>query len=156
MGLLTALHGNSPSKSLHQRIYLDTNIWIYALEGFPAFIQELTALFQSIDQGNLEAITSELTLAEVLVKPIQNGNVTQQDTYKQAITSHSHLQVIPVQRDLLIDAAQLRVTAKLKLPDAIHAATALRSQCSTFLTNDVKFQSVPGLQTVVLSQVISP
>lgn len=148
MGLLTALQGD--------RIYLDTNIWIYALEGFPAFLQELTALFQTIDQGNLNAITSELTLAEALVKPIQNGSSTQQDTYKQLITTTSHLQVIPVQRNLLISAAQLRVSAKLKLPDAIHAATALASQCSTFLTNDAKFQSVSGLHTIVLSQVISP
>ncbi|MBW4580242.1 MAG: PIN domain-containing protein [Tildeniella nuda ZEHNDER 1965/U140] len=148
MGLLTSLQGD--------RIYLDTNIWIYALEGFPTFFQELTALFQSIDQGNLQAITSELTLAEVLVKPIQNGNSIQQDTYKQAITSNSHLLVIPIQRELLINAAQLRVTTNLKLPDAIHAATALATQCSTFLTNDLKFQNVSGLQIVVLSQVIFP
>jgi predicted nucleic acid-binding protein len=44
----------------------------------------------------------------------------------------------------------------LKLPDAIHAATALSSQCTTFLTNDQRFQSVPGFQTVLLSQAISP
>ncbi len=43
MGLLNAIQGNS--------VYLDTNIWIYALEGFPAFVQELSALFQAIDQG---------------------------------------------------------------------------------------------------------
>lgn len=41
MGILDAIQGN--------RIYLDTNIWIYALEGYPAFIQDLTHLLQSID-----------------------------------------------------------------------------------------------------------
>ncbi len=41
MGILDAIQGN--------RIYLDTNIWIYALEGYPAFIQNLTHLFQSMD-----------------------------------------------------------------------------------------------------------
>lgn len=148
MGLLTALQGD--------RIYLDANIWIYALEGFPAFSQDLTIFFQAIDQGNLTAVTSELSLAEVLVKPIQNQNNSQQATYKQAISSSKNLFVIPVGREILFTAAQLRATTTLKLPDAIHAATALSSQCSTLLTNDQRFQTVSGLQVVLLSQVISP
>lgn len=148
MGLLNAIQGNS--------VYLDTNIWIYALEGFPAFAQELATLFQAIDQGQLAAVTSELSLSEVLVKPIQNGNTAQQDIYKQAISSTSTLQVVPVQRDVLIEAATLRATVNLKLPDAIHAATAISTQCSTFLTNDQRFQVVSGFQTVLLSQVIAP
>jgi predicted nucleic acid-binding protein len=156
MGLLNVLQSNSSSGQLNKRIYLDTNIWIYALEGFPAFVEELAALFQSIDQGIFMAVISELTLAEVLVKPMQNKNLAQQNTYQQAITSNPHLQVIPVQRDLLISAAQLRMSANLKLPDAIHAATALISQCSILLTNDAKFQNVSGLQTIILSQAIAP
>ena len=148
MGLLNAIQGNS--------VYLDTNIWIYALEGFPAFAQELATLFQAIDQGQLTAVTSELSLSEVLVKPIQNGNMAQQDIYKQALSSTSTLQVVPVQRDVLIEAARLRATVNLKLPDAIHAATAIATQCSTFVTNDHRFQIVSGFQTVLLSQVIAP
>lgn len=148
MGLMTALQGD--------RIYLDTNIWIYALEGFPAFVQDLTMLFQAIDQGTLTAVTSELSLAEVLVKPIQNQNTNQQVIYKQAISSTQDLSVVPVGREVLITAAQLRATTSIKLPDAVHAATAIASQCSTFLTNDQRFQAVPGLQVVLLSQVIAP
>uniref|UniRef100_B8HZM5 Ribonuclease VapC n=1 Tax=Cyanothece sp. (strain PCC 7425 / ATCC 29141) TaxID=395961 RepID=B8HZM5_CYAP4 len=148
MALLNAIQGD--------RVYLDTNIWIYALEGYPAFSQELTNLFQAIDQGNLSAVTSELSLAELLVKPIQTLDVAQQDTYKQAITSSQYLSVIPVQRDILINAAILRATTSLKLPDAIHAATALITQCSTFLTNDQRFQTITGLKAVLLSQAITP
>jgi predicted nucleic acid-binding protein len=92
VGILSSIRGN--------QIYLDANIWIYALEGFPDFAQELTTLFNSIDQGNLTAVTSELSLAEVLVTPIKNVNATQQETYKQAISSTPNLRVIPVQRDL--------------------------------------------------------
>ncbi len=146
MGLLTALQGD--------RIYLDTNIWIYALEGFPAFAQNLTALFQALDLGTLTAVTSELSLAEVLVKPMQKQNATQQAIYKQAISSTQNLSIIPVGREILIAAAQLRAITNLKLPDAIHAATALSSQCSTFLTNDQRFQAMSNLQVILLSQII--
>jgi predicted nucleic acid-binding protein len=74
MGLLSALQGD--------RIYLDVNIWIYSLEGYPAFVQELTQLFQAIDRGAITVITRELSLAEVLVKLLQTQNIAQQEIYK--------------------------------------------------------------------------
>lgn len=67
MGILDAIQGN--------RVYLDTNIWIYASEGYPVFIHDLTQLFQSIDRSNLNPVTSELLLAEALVKPFQNQDL---------------------------------------------------------------------------------
>lgn len=148
MGILDAIQGNL--------VYLDVNIWIYALEGYPAYIQDLTQLFQSIDRGNFTAVTSELSLAEALVKPIQNQDLAQQATYKQFIRTTQNLSVIPVNRDVLIEAARLRATVNIKLPDAIHAATALLTPCTTFLTNDQRFGQVPGLSVVLLSQISSP
>ncbi len=145
MGLLEAIQGNI--------CYLDTNIWIYALEGFPAYAPALTELLTQIDQGNLQGITSELTLAETLVRPLQLGNQQQQLMYQQAIANAPHLSIIPVRRDLLIQAAKLRATTKLKLPDAIHAATALANHCTSFLTNDPQFKTVPELTVILLSEV---
>jgi predicted nucleic acid-binding protein len=58
-----------------ERIYLDTNIFIYAIEGYPDFVDELNQLFDSIDAGNFRAFTSELTLAEVLVRPLMDANL---------------------------------------------------------------------------------
>lgn len=148
MGILAAIQGN--------KVYLDTKIWIYSLEGYLAFIQDLTQLFQSIEQGNLSAVTSELSLAEALVKPYQNQDLVKQALYKQFICNSQQLSVIPVSRDVLIEAARLRASLSIKLPDAIHAATALLTRCSTFLTNDQRFQVVPGLSVVLLSQITSP
>lgn len=147
MGLLTAIRGD--------RIYLDTNVWIYAVESYPSFIQDLTALFQSIDQGHQVAITSELSLAEVLVKPLREKNQARQDAYKRAIVNRKNVFVLPVLRELLIDAAQIRADIGLKLPDAIHVATAVRSQCTTFLTNDDRLKSLDSLNVVLLSEAIS-
>ncbi|MGG6269325.1 type II toxin-antitoxin system VapC family toxin [Leptolyngbya sp. AN03gr2] len=147
MGLLTAIRGN--------RIYLDTNVWIYAVESYPSFIQDLTALLQSIDQGHQVAITSELSLAEVLVKPLREKDQARQDAYKRAIVNRNNVFVVPVLRELLIDAAQVRADIGLKLPDAIHVATAMRSQCTTFLTNDDRLKSLGSLNVVLLSEAIS-
>lgn len=69
------------------RIYLDTNIWIYALEGFAPFADRLAALFARVDQGELIAITSELTLAEALVKPFSSNQPALQEVYLDALQS---------------------------------------------------------------------
>jgi len=82
MGILTAIQGD--------RIYFDTNVWIYAVESYSAFIQELLVLLQSIDQGNQVAITSGLSLAEVLVKPLREQNPARQKAYTKAIVSRTY------------------------------------------------------------------
>jgi predicted nucleic acid-binding protein len=56
--------------TLGSRFYFDTNIVIYALEDFTDQGGAIRQLFSRVDAGEIEAWTSELTLAEVLVKPI--------------------------------------------------------------------------------------
>lgn len=148
MGLLEALQG--------ERIYLDTNAWIYALEGFSEFRVEMTLLFEQMQTGALMGVTSELTLAELLVKPYRDQDEAQQARYKKAISNRKNFFIVPVLRDLLIDAAAVRAATQLKLPDAIHAATALRANCTTFLTNDRQLKKLTDIPIVLLAEVILP
>jgi predicted nucleic acid-binding protein len=53
----------------------------------------------------------------------------------------------------LEEAAQWRATTKFKLPDAIHLATAIRSKCDTFLTNDDVLRNLGPPQIKMLSDV---
>lgn len=147
MGLLAAIGTG--------KVYLDTNIWIYTLENYVQYAEALRALWQALDQGTLTAVTSELTLAEVLVKPMQRDAAEQQAICGQFIRSTDHLSVMPVSRSILMEAAQVRAKTQLKLPDAIHAATALSANCTTFLTNDRQFQKLTDIPVVPLSEVIS-
>jgi predicted nucleic acid-binding protein len=135
-----------------KKIYLDANVFIYALEGFPEFKGVLTELFLALDDNKVQAVTSELTLAEVLVKPLRENNFPLVVVYKQAVESGAGLSVISVGRSILIEAATLRANTKLKLPDGIHVATALQTGCKLFLTNDERI-SVNGLQTIVLGKL---
>lgn len=139
--------------TLTGRVYLDTNVFVYALEGYDEFRQVLTALFQRIDHGALQAITSELTLAEVLVKPLLDRSQERETAYHQVLRSSSTLQVVPITREVLVTAARLRAEQGLKLPDAIHAATAQLTNCQQFLTNDTRFKNLPGLPVLLLSQL---
>ena len=58
-----------------RRVYLDANVFIYGLEqNLSPFDQAAGAVLRAVDEGAFEAVTSELTLAECLVKPLQTGS----------------------------------------------------------------------------------
>lgn len=139
--------------TLSGRIYLDTNIFIYALEGYPTFRTALATLFDALDRQELTAVTSELTLAEALVKPFLDRSVEREAAYLRMLQSSASLQMLPVNRDVLVAAARLRADTSIKLPDAIHAATAQIAGCSYFLTNDSHVKIIPGLTILSLTQL---
>ncbi len=142
MGLIDQIQGN--------RIYLDTNIFVYLFEGFDPYISQIKPLIKKIEKGEYHSITSELTLAEALIKPIQEKNVVCQEVYQKGIQSSTTLSVYVINREILLRAATLRAQFKLKLPDAIHMATAELTDCDTFLTNDRQIKSMNEIKTVYL------
>jgi predicted nucleic acid-binding protein len=105
-----------------------------------------------MDDAEISVVTSELTLAEVLVKPIKDQNLTAQQAYRDFLISTPVLQVVPISRAILEAAADLRATTKLKLPDAIHFATSNLSGCDSFLSNDVNFKSTGFGSVKILSE----
>jgi len=127
---------------MRQRWYLDSNIFIYTLEGYADFGDSLKQLAVDIAEAKLDAVTSEISLAEVLVKPIAERNVQAQKNYTTALRNTDNFTVVTVGRDVLIEAAAIRAFNKLKLPDAIHFATACLTNCTHFVTNDDHFKLV--------------
>lgn len=150
MGLIDDLTG--------RLAYLDTNIFIYAVEGGTRFDVMLGRYFERLADRLERAITSELTLAEVLVKPFQDHSLSRQQAFNDAIQTQDGLSVSPVTRTVLIEAARVRATTtpRLKLPDAIHVATALEHGCEVLLTNDHRIRTVPGLDVRYLDDYASP
>lgn len=106
-----------------------------------------------MDDREIVAVTSELTIAEVLIKPLQDQNQGIQQAYKTFLTPTPALHLVAVSRDVLETAAQLCATTKIKLPDAIHAATATLNACSSFLTNDNSLRSISAIKVNMISEV---
>lgn len=113
---------------------------------------QIQALLQALDDAQIVAVTSELTLAEALIKPLKDQNQPEQQAYREFLTSTSVLQVVPISKEILEEAARLRATTKLKLPDAIHLATATLNGCDCFLTNDDSFKSITTANIKILSE----
>src|SRR5437868_1542605 len=95
------------SAELGPQVYLDTNIIIYAVAGFAGLADQIQALLQAMDDMEIVAFTSELTLAEVLVKPMQDQNQQAQQAYETFLTPSPALQVVHISRSILTEAARL-------------------------------------------------
>lgn len=132
------------------RIYLDTNIFIFAFEEKDERSQLLSDLISlSSEREKPVLVTSELTLSEVLVRPYQDADDTLIDLYDGFITDSEWLDVLPVIRPTLWYAAVLRSQyKKLKLPDAIHLSTAIGADCTHFMTADEGLRSSYDLSHV--------
>lgn len=55
------------------RIFWDTNLFIYLLEGRGKAAERVTALRERMRERGDQLCTSTLTLGEVLVKPLEQG-----------------------------------------------------------------------------------
>lgn len=136
------------------RIYLDSNVFIYALEGTNQTAQAPMALLNTLGERPGMGVTSELTLAEILVIPrnVSIANLRQQ--YLDLLVFSGVFDLRPVSRDILIDSAKYRLAMhpgkpeacedrRNFLPDAIYVVTAHRSSCRYFVARDKQLK-LPG------------
>ncbi|HVX82888.1 MAG TPA: PIN domain-containing protein [Devosiaceae bacterium] len=124
-----------------RRVYLDSNIIISAFsgEGERENAVLLLDLIGAVPPTTTDApfVTSELTLAETLVRPLRIGLDEMIRTMDTVLTSSAWLSVVPIDRQIMFGAAWARsLHRSVKLPDAIHIATAIASRCSDLLTAD--------------------
>lgn len=141
------------SAALGRNVYFDTNIFIFAVEGLTDVEIQIKSLLRALASREITVVTSELTVAEVLVKPLRDGDLPLQRTYEQLLQTTPVFQVIPIQREILRTAAALRATTKLKLPDTIHLATYDFIGCDSFLTGDLSFRSASAANIKILSEL---
>jgi predicted nucleic acid-binding protein len=120
------------------RLYLDSNIIILAVEAGNQWSELLRKLFEAIDRNEVHAITSEMTIAEVLAKPLALGAADVVAQYEALFVENSQLETIKIDRAIRRSAAGLQGRLSVKLVDAIHAATASEARCDFFVSNDIR------------------
>ncbi len=123
-------------------VLVDTAPFIFLLEGHPKFADQFTGLFEAAQDGELHIALSTITLAEVLTGPFKAGQAALAKRYEKALQQYN---VIPVSATIAALAAQMRVTYRLKLPDAIQLASALDIGAAALVTHDRDFSRVTGI-----------
>ena len=134
-------------------LYLDACVFIYSVEKLEPFHTLLEPIWHQAGTGSLSLVTSELTIAEVLAKPIRDNDQVLVDIYRELFAS-SEILLIPTTRLIWEETARLRALTNLRTPDAVHAATALQEGCAAFVTNDRAFRRIEPLSVIVPQEAL--
>lgn len=130
------------------RLYCDANIFIMAVEGRAGSIGASEDLLNAAMNERCTVVTSLLTLSEVLVVPLRFGETETADSYRNLLSgAFPGIVVRSVDGETLEAAARLRARhPRLKLPDAVHLATAQLAEVAWLVSNDERLPSLSGLR----------
>ena len=131
-------------------VYLDANCFIYLFENHPVFGKPARNLFSAIEQGKHKALTSSLTLLEVMAGPIKCGREELANEYAELITTFPNLTLRDMNPEVACRAARFRASG-VKAPDSIHLATAAVYGADYFITEDRQLYKKAGVYGLSLS-----
>jgi predicted nucleic acid-binding protein len=136
------------------RIFWDTNLFIYFLEGDNASATATKALRTNMLARGDQLLTSFLTLAEILVKPWERGEIQRCREIEKALSRAAVM--IPFDQPAAGKYAAIRRDRSVRAADAVQLACAAAADTDLFITNDRRLQGkhVEGIQFIVaLDQV---
>lgn len=145
MGWITPLRGKT--------VGLDTAPLIYYIEDHARFADPLQEFFEAVAAGEIRVVTSTVTLLEVLVQPLKQGNDSLAHQYNDILLSSPNIVTAPVNAATAQTAAELRAAHGLKTPDAIQLATAMTYQAVVFLTGDRDFGRIDSIEILKVGQL---
>lgn len=137
----------------HRRIALDTSIFIYHLEAHPKYVTYTDPIFSDLQQSRFQAITSTITLTELLVLPYRAGDEARANDFYTLLSTYPNLDWVAPNLEIADLAARIRAVHRLRTPDALQVATAVHSRATGLITNDAVFERVEGIQTLVLDRL---
>jgi uncharacterized protein len=137
----------------HTAVYLDTSTFIYFVEQHPRYFPVCEELFHEIEAGRTKALTSTLTLLEILVQPYRQKKDDLVFKFYALLTTYPHLTWVPMTLSVADQAAKLRAEHGLKTPDAIQAASAISCGAGGFVCNDRIFSKVQAFESLILDDV---
>lgn len=145
MGWIEALRGRI--------VAVDTAPFIYLIEENSTYLEMVCSFFSAMDRGEFRAVTSTITLLEVLIYPLRRHDVALAQQYREILLCAEGLTTVPLFPEIAEEGARLRAQYNITTPDAVQMATAIYEGASFFLTNDAGLPSLPMLKVLVLEEL---
>jgi predicted nucleic acid-binding protein len=133
---------NLPERAL---LLIDSAPIIYVLEGRPKLADRFRPLFAAHDGGQFRFAATTITLAEVLTGPLQAGDEELAQRYRAVLESW---QIVDLNTQIAETAARLRASLKLKLADAVQAASAITINADAIVTHDRDFSRLVSIRVI--------
>lgn len=138
----------------HQKIALDTCIFIYQVEANPRYFPLSDRVFSWLEKSGHRAVTSTITMTELLVQPYRRLDQQRVDEIASLFSTYPALDWIAPDLEIADLAARIRAEFSLKIPDAIQLATAITVAATAFVTNDQEFKRFKGVEALTLDEAL--
>jgi predicted nucleic acid-binding protein len=126
-------------------LLIDTAPIVYILERHPRLAPRFEPLFERHARGEVLFAVTTIGIAEVLTGPIGSGDEILTRRYRTLLETW---QVVDLTVDVAETAARLRAAYRLRLPDAIQAASAIEIGASALVTHDRDFSKLSSLRVL--------
>jgi len=134
---------------------LDSSVFIFHIEGNAKYVELVDAVFTWLEAPRAEAVTSTITMLELLVQPYRVSDIDRVNQFYALLSSYPHLTWVAPALEIADLGAKLRAEYNLRTPDAIQTATALSSGATGFISNDPVFQRLPSMEIAILDDFLA-
>jgi predicted nucleic acid-binding protein len=138
----------------HERIGIDTPIFIYHLEGTTHLAGLAGVALDALAEGAFTGVTSVLTLMEIAVKPLHMGRADVAEEYEALLANYPNLVIAALDRPTARRAAALRAEYRLRPADALQVAACLEQGATAFLSNDRDLRRISDLHVWMLADFV--
>ena len=137
--------------SEHKVIGVDTGVFIKHFQGGDD--SELTSVvLGEIQAGSTRGIVSSISLAELMVRPLEAGQDDLADLYRVLIHEMPNLETVSVDPRIASRAAEIRASGKMGPNESLLLATAQESGATAFVTSDPGIKQAKGIKVMVLDE----
>lgn len=128
------------------RAFIDTNVFIYAIELHPTYGEIAGRVLGMVDSGELEGVTSNLVILEVCWYLEHRKKLREMREAVDLITS-SKMRVEDIKQQDIMDALEDKtIYQTIDLNDLINFNVMRRQGLETIYTNDAHFQRLPEIK----------
>jgi predicted nucleic acid-binding protein len=138
-----------------KHVGLDSMCFIYHFAGRREYLPLTETLFGLVEKGDIQAVSSIISVIETLVAPEKQGRQLVAYEYEKSFRTLPNLTVAPIDWPQAKLAAKFRaIYPGLRTPDAIQIAACILTGAGGFLTNDKQFKQVNEIKTLILDDYL--
>ena len=134
-------------------VFLDTSLIIYLIENSPAFYSKVSFYLADSIRKDIPVLTSVISIAEFGVKPKRLNNLELIAEMEQML-SVLQVKVLDVTMEMSEISSSLRAKyPSLKSSDALQLASAISSNCNSFVTNDKRLKIITEINVLTMDEL---
>lgn len=137
-----------------RKLYVDSNVIIYYIEGDEQHQKMADAFFEYAEANGIILMTSEISLGECLYGAYKRERADSIEKFKVIFEELEIFHFVPVEMDIIKHAAKIGGWRnRLKIIDALHFASAIEAGCDALITNDHGIHSTTQMAVIQLSSL---